>query len=80
MGTRHPLCSFLHIPSQYNISVGERPRDDVRLIVFAVSHHVQIDLFSLYEDNLSSSGKALGVTDTLNGSGSIANAVEDKFC
>ena len=72
--------SLLHISTENDITLRVGSWDDVCLIILAVSHHILVDVRCLGKQNLASSGVALGILDSLQGTSSIAGAVKDYLC
>lgn len=71
--------TLLHIPSQDNIPIRLRSRDHIRLIVFAMSHNVCLNLRSSCQKYLATSWVAFGVFNTGERLGGISNAVEHNL-
>lgn len=71
--------SFLEISAQNDCAIRERSRNDIRLIVFSMTHDILRYLRCLDEDDLPSGGIAFGVVHTGERDRRVADTVEDDL-
>lgn len=73
------LVALLHEAAQDDVAVGLRPRDNVRLVVLAVAHHIRAHRGGSCENDLAAGREALGVLYAGQRPGRVAGAVEDDL-